>query len=212
MIHEPERGDEPPFRGIAARLDAELLAQQQAAAERAAADAARLQREGLSHCSGQVFDIDYSGLPPDELECLRFVLNDLGWEVWPGGLEQALHAAARLGRPVLVTENGIADAHDTIRPRALVSFVEAMHRAITAGVPVLGYLHWSLLDNFEWSEGYHGRFGLYAVDFDAPERTRTRRRSPSRSRSAKDLSGGIPSLRNNTGQPAGEKQRSPAWC
>ena len=103
--------------------------------------------------------------------------NDLGWELWPGGLEHALVAAARLGRPVLVTENGVADATDALRPAALIGFIEAMHRAITRGVPVLGYLHWSLLDNFEWSEGYRGRFGLYAVDFDTPERTRTRRRS-----------------------------------
>jgi beta-glucosidase/6-phospho-beta-glucosidase/beta-galactosidase len=58
-----------------------------------------------------------------------------------------------------------------------LAFVEAMHRAIARGVPVLGYLHWSLLDNFEWSEGFHGRFGLYGVDFDDPERPRTRRRS-----------------------------------
>jgi beta-glucosidase len=42
---------------------------------------------------------------------------------------------------------------------------------------VLGYLHWSLLDNFEWSDGFNGRFGLYAVDFDRPERPRTRRAS-----------------------------------
>ena len=103
--------------------------------------------------------------------------NDLGWELWPGGLEHALVAAARLGRPVLVTENGVADAADALRPAALIGFIEAMHRAIARGVPVLGYLHWSLLDNFEWSEGYRGRFGLYAVDFDTPERTRTRRRS-----------------------------------
>ena len=103
--------------------------------------------------------------------------NDLGWELWPGGLEQALLAAGRLGKPVLVTENGVADARDTLRPAALVAFVEAMHAAMSQGVPVLGYLHWSLLDNFEWSDGYHGRFGLYAVDFDDPARPRTRRQS-----------------------------------
>jgi beta-glucosidase len=78
---------------------------------------------------------------------------------------------------VLVTENGVADARDTLRPAALLAYVEAMHAAIARGVNVLGYLHWSLLDNFEWADGYHGRFGLYAVDFDHPERTRTRRGS-----------------------------------
>ncbi len=105
------------------------------------------------------------------------IFNDLGWEVWPGGLEQALVAASRLGRPVLVTENGVADERDTLRPGAIVAFVEAMHAAIARGVDVRGYLHWSLLDNFEWADGYRGRFGLYAVDFDDPERPRTRRRS-----------------------------------
>lgn len=103
--------------------------------------------------------------------------NDLGWEVWPDGLRRALLAAGRFGRPVLVTENGVADARDAIRPRAIVAFVEAMHDALRAGVDVRGYLHWSLLDNFEWSDGYDGAFGLYAVDFADPARPRTRRRS-----------------------------------
>lgn len=104
-------------------------------------------------------------------------LNDLGWEIWPSGFERALRAVARLGRPILVTENGVADATDALRPRAIVEFVEAMHGAIASGADVLGYLHWSLLDNFEWADGYHGAFGLYAVDFAKPERPRTRRRS-----------------------------------
>jgi beta-glucosidase len=104
-------------------------------------------------------------------------VNDLGWEIWPDGLRQALLAAGRFGQPVLVTENGVADLHDTQRPAALLAFVAAMHQAIAEGVNVLGYLHWSLLDNFEWADGFHGAFGLYAVDFDDPERPRTRRRS-----------------------------------
>jgi beta-glucosidase len=103
--------------------------------------------------------------------------NDLGWELWPGGLEQALVAAGRFGIPVLVTENGVADARDTLRPAALIGYAEAVHAALARGVNVVGYLHWSLLDNFEWADGYHGRFGLYAVDFDRPERPRTRRGS-----------------------------------
>jgi beta-glucosidase len=103
--------------------------------------------------------------------------TDLDWEIWPDGFERALAHAGKLGLPVLVTENGFADEHDAFRPRAIVAFVEAMHRAVSSGVRVLGYLHWSLLDNFEWSDGFNGRFGLYAVDFDRPERPRTRRAS-----------------------------------
>jgi len=103
--------------------------------------------------------------------------TDLDWELWPEGFERALVHAGSYGRPVLVTENGFADEKDTLRPQAIVAFVEAMHRAIAGGVRVLGYLHWSLLDNFEWAEGFHGRFGLYAVDFERDERTRTRRAS-----------------------------------
>ena len=104
-------------------------------------------------------------------------LNDLGWEVWPEGFRRALHSAARSGKPVLVTENGFADAGDTLRPRALFEFAEAMHTAIAEGVPVAGYLHWSLLDNFEWADGWHGRFGLYGVDPADPGGPRRRTRS-----------------------------------
>jgi beta-glucosidase len=101
--------------------------------------------------------------------------TDLDWEIWPEGFDEALVHAGKLGLPVLVTENGFADEADAFRPRAIVAYVEAMHRAISSGVRVLGYLHWSLLDNFEWSDGFNARFGLYAVDFTRPERPRTRR-------------------------------------
>jgi beta-glucosidase len=103
--------------------------------------------------------------------------TDLNWELWPEGLERALVHAGRLGRPVLVTENGVADVYDVLRPWGIVGFVEAMHRALSGGVRVLGYFHWSLLDNFEWADGFHGRFGLYAVDFERDDRPRTRRAS-----------------------------------
>ena len=104
-------------------------------------------------------------------------LNDLGWEVWPRGLGEAARRCARLGKPVLVTEHGFADAADRVRPRALVESLLHLGGAIESGVDVIGYLHWSLIDNFEWAEGYRGRFGLYRVDFDDPARARTPTRS-----------------------------------
>jgi beta-glucosidase len=104
-------------------------------------------------------------------------LTDVGWEIHPPGFEQALMLAGAAGVPVLVTENGFADATDAFRPRALVEYLIHMARAIERGVNVIGYLHWSLLDNFEWAEGFRPRFGLYGVDFDQPDRPRRPRRS-----------------------------------
>ncbi len=104
-------------------------------------------------------------------------LNDLGWEVAPGVLGEAVRAVAGAGLPILVTEHGFADAKDALRPRALVEALLHLGREHSRGANVIGYLHWSLLDNFEWADGYTGRFGLYAVDFDDPERPRHRRRS-----------------------------------
>ena len=104
-------------------------------------------------------------------------LNDLGWEVAPGVIADAVRGLSGVRLPILVTEHGFADAQDAFRPRALVESLLHLGRAIEQGGNVIGYLHWSLLDNFEWADGYSGRFGLYAVDFDDPERPRRRRRS-----------------------------------
>ena len=104
-------------------------------------------------------------------------LNDLGWEIWPPGLGLAARRAAGFGLPVLITEHGIADTTDEKRPRFLVESLIALHEAIQAGANVLGYLHWSLMDNFEWAEGYRGRFGLYRVPFETDPTGRERTRS-----------------------------------
>jgi beta-glucosidase len=103
--------------------------------------------------------------------------TDLGWEIYPEGFERALMRVARLKLPVLVTEHGFADALDKFRPRALVESLQHLARAIDKGANVIGYYHWSLMDNFEWSDGYRGRFGLYQVDFRDPALPRNRTRS-----------------------------------
>ena len=76
----------------------------------------------------------------------------------------AAHAHAATGRPVLVTENGIAASDDTQRARFIPAAIASLDAVQQQGVPVIGYCHWSLLDNFEWRRGYTQRFGLHAVD------------------------------------------------
>jgi beta-glucosidase len=80
-------------------------------------------------------------------------------------------AWARYGQPIYVTEGGIADERGTLRGALVRGQRLAIDRAIAEGIPVKGYLHWSLMDNFEWEKGYRPRFGLYRVDRQTLERT-----------------------------------------
>ena len=72
--------------------------------------------------------------------------------------------------PILVTENGIEDSSDRIRPRYIAQHVHAMWRAVNFNWPVKGYFHWSLVDNFEWERGWTQRFGLWALDTKTQQR------------------------------------------
>jgi len=91
-------------------------------------------------------------------------------EIYPEGLYLALHKVAALGKPIIVTENGLPDADDDQRPRFLLTHLAQVHRAIQEGLPVQGYYHWSLVDNFEWAEGWALRFGLIEMDPETQER------------------------------------------
>jgi len=84
--------------------------------------------------------------------------------VYPEGMYRVLRLAHRYRRPIYVTENGIPDHDDDQRPAFIVSHLREVGRAIRDGVDVRGYYHWSLVDNFEWSDGWSLRFGLIAVD------------------------------------------------
>lgn len=106
----------------------------------------------------------------------------LGWEICPEGLT---HLLIRLQRdytgttPLYITENGMAAEDEWINGRCidadriayLAAHLQACRAAIAAGVPLAGYYAWSLLDNYEWAEGYSGRFGLVHVDFESLQRT-----------------------------------------
>ncbi len=95
-------------------------------------------------------------------------LTELDWEIYPQGLYRALMLAnthaQKLRVPIIITENGLADAEDRIRAPFLVQHLHQVWQAIQEGVPVQGYLHWSLLDNFEWAEAYEAKFGLMDRD------------------------------------------------
>jgi beta-glucosidase len=92
-------------------------------------------------------------------------------EVYPAGMYRVLKRLAALGKPIYITENGLPDADDDQRPRFLLTNLAQVQRAIMEGVAVRGYYHWSLIDNFEWAEGWALRFGLVALDEKSQKRT-----------------------------------------
>jgi beta-glucosidase len=92
-------------------------------------------------------------------------VSDLGWYMEPEGIYPLLlRAYARYKKPIFITENGVADAHDQYRRWWIEETVIAMERALSEGVDLRGYFHWSLLDNFEWEAGWWPNFGLVEVD------------------------------------------------
>lgn len=91
-------------------------------------------------------------------------ITDRGWEIYPQGIYQVLKNYQKYKKPIYILENGIADADDQLRPDFIKDHLSYIHKATRDGVDVRGYFYWSLLDNFEWAEGYWPKFGLYAVD------------------------------------------------
>ncbi len=91
--------------------------------------------------------------------------NDLGWYMEPEGLYPLLvRVNAHYKKPILITENGVADSEDKHRRWWIEETIVAMERALSEGIQLKGYFHWSLLDNFEWAYGWWPKFGLVEVD------------------------------------------------
>ena len=129
---------------------------------------------GVNYYSGDLMQFSWkSGLVARGRK--NIARSDMGWDIYPKGLTRLLKKIhQRFPRhSILVTENGVADAQDSQRPDFLVNHLRAVQDARAAGVPVEGYCYWSLLDNFEWAEGFGPRFGLYFVDYVTGERRRT---------------------------------------
>ena len=128
---------------------------------------------GLNHYTGSL--VAFDARRPREQFMRRFnppdaAQSDFGWAIRPEWLRRALEELKPLGKPVYVTENGIATGDDGRRQEFLVAILSQVWEAVQAGVDVRGYFHWTSMDNFEWAQGYSMRFGLIGVDRQTQER------------------------------------------
>jgi beta-glucosidase len=105
--------------------------------------------------------------PPEGAE-----LTQSGYEFYPEALQHTVRfASKRTGVPIIVTENGVATEDDSRRVEYIQRALAGLQRCLNDGIDVRGYVHWSLLDNFEWNSGYGPKFGLVAVDRETQKRT-----------------------------------------
>ena len=105
-------------------------------------------------------------LPPTER------VLQMRYEYWPQSLAACVREAAReTGCPIIVTENGIGTEDDAERIRYTEAALKGLRNCIADGIDVRGYIHWSLMDNFEWLEGYRPKFGIVSVDRKTFKRT-----------------------------------------
>ncbi len=112
--------------------------------------------------SGFTPKISSGGLPKTEM----------GYEFYPQGIRNIIESMwKRYKIPIIVTENGVADGEDKIRTKYIMETLESLSVSVSEGVKLKGYFHWSLMDNFEWREGFKPRFGLYHTDFKTFKRT-----------------------------------------
>ena len=99
-------------------------------------------------------------------------VNDAGEEVYAPSLANAVrYAHSVAGVPIIVTEHGVNSADDSVRARMIPAALAELKKAMDEGVPVKGYMHWSLIDNFEWVFGYKPKFGLHSLDRSTFQRT-----------------------------------------
>ncbi len=134
---------------------------------------------GINYYTRIFVSADSNGVQNEDRDVPK---TDMGWELYPEGLYEILERVNREYHPkqLMVTENGASYAdgpdengkvHDQRRIDYLQTHIQKVWQAIEAGIPVTGYLQWSLMDNFEWSKGYSQRFGAIHVDYETQKRT-----------------------------------------
>lgn len=124
-------------------------------------------RKHQDYCGVNYYLSLTASLNPQEAPASNLPKSDAGWDIVPEGIFEAVMGCwRRYRKPIVITENGVADAEDRIRWPFIKAHLRHLRRAMDAGADVRGYLHWSLTDNFEWAKGFGMRFGLVAIDYE----------------------------------------------
>lgn len=131
---------------------------------------------GINYYGRNLADVESWGIKHlllDTCGCNHHPLrkNSLGWDIYPQGLYKLLIVMKKYDLPVLITENGICTEDDNLRWDYIREHLQQVHKAMDEGVKVIGYIYWSLLDNFEWDKGFGPRFGLVHIDYPSQKRT-----------------------------------------
>ena len=120
---------------------------------------------GINYYFHDRIKLDPFSLSPLKVKNEDKEVSDLGWEIYPKGLYYVLKDLKKYNLPIYITENGLADKEDKKRAKFITEHLKQIHQAIEDGVDVKGYMHWSLIDNFEWVDGYGPRFGLVEMNY-----------------------------------------------
>lgn len=128
---------------------------------------------GLNYYSVVSFNLAQLNPGPDYYD--NDIRTDMPYGIYAEGLYRAIERMAQLGKPIYITENGIADEKDIARNTWIKRHFWAISKAINNGYDVRGFYYWSLMDNWEWDMSYGPKFGLYKVDFASPNLKRTLR-------------------------------------
>ncbi|OHA03654.1 MAG: hypothetical protein A3I44_01505 [Candidatus Sungbacteria bacterium RIFCSPLOWO2_02_FULL_51_17] len=119
---------------------------------------------GFNYYSSYVVNLNFDKVKTEQT-------TDMGWAIYPKGIYLMLTRLKKYRKPIYITENGLADAKDEKRAQFIDEHIFWLKKAIADGADVRGYFYWSLLDNFEWSDGFWPRFGLVAIDYLTQERS-----------------------------------------